>query len=54
MPLSTEQLSYLNQYNFDQNLLKNWQKGVREGWYSQKNNWLQGEVHAPETNAAAK
>jgi len=51
MPLSTEQLSYLNQYNFDQNLLKNWQKGVREGWYSQKNNWLQGEVHAPETNA---
>lgn len=51
MPLTDEQLSYLNQYGFDQELLENWQKGVREGWYSQKNNWLRGEIHAPDGDA---
>lgn len=51
MPLSDAQLSYLNQFGFDQLLLKNWQKGVREGWYSKKNNWLRGEIHAPDGDA---
>ncbi len=51
MPLTEEQLSYLNQYGFDQQLLEDWQKGVREGWYSNQNNWVKGEIYAPDTDA---
>jgi UTP--glucose-1-phosphate uridylyltransferase len=49
MTLTDEQLSYLNQYGFNELLLENWRKGVREKWYSKENNWIQSEIHAPES-----
>jgi UTP--glucose-1-phosphate uridylyltransferase len=49
MPFTEAQLSYLDQYGFDELLLDNWRKGVREGWYSRENNWVQSEIHGPET-----
>lgn len=49
MSLTDEQRSYLAQFWFDELLLENWRKGVHEGWYSSENNWLQSEIHAPES-----
>ena len=51
MPFSDKQLSYLNQFGFDPTLLDNWRKGVQNGWYSQKNNWVQGKIHAPDSES---
>ena len=51
MPFSDKQLSYLNQFGFDPDLLENWRKGVENGWYSQKNNWVQGKIHAPDAES---
>ena len=50
MSLTEEQLSYLNQYGFDELLLENWRKGVREGWYSEENNRVESEIHAPDAD----
>ena len=54
MSLTDEQLSYLQQFGFDESLLDSWRKGVREGWYSKENNWLKTAILAPEADAVTQ
>ena len=49
MSLTAEQISYLSQFGFDELLLENWRKGIREGWYSKENNHIKSEMHGPES-----